>query len=84
MLTAHLNHNPPVEEDTQPLREIFIRPTGHKRCSICHEIILNMTDDCLLVCADEFISEIDSDRLPENFDPHTLPEGLCPDCKEQE
>ena len=70
-----------LEEDTETLREIFIRPTGHKRCSVYREIILNMTDDHLLVCADEFISDIDSDRLPENFDPHTLPEGVCPECE---
>ena len=65
----------------EQLREIFIRSTGHKRCRGCDEIILNMTDDHILVCPDEFLSEIDSDRLPENFDPHTLPEDVCPDCE---
>ena len=66
----------------EQLREIFIRSTGHKRCRGCDEIILNMTDDHILVCPDEFLSKIDSDRLPENFDPHTLPEDVCPDCED--
>ena len=34
------------------LHEIFILPTGHKRCTGCGEIMLNMTDDHTLVCAD--------------------------------
>ncbi|RKU26775.1 hypothetical protein C6499_12750 [Candidatus Poribacteria bacterium] len=63
------------------LHEIFILPTGHKRCTGCSEIMLNMTDDHTLVCADEFLSEIDDDRLPKDFNPDALPDGLCPDCE---
>ena len=66
----------------EQLHEIFILPTGHKRCGGCSEIILNMTDDHIFVCHDGFLSEIDSKLLPENFEPNTLPEGLCPDCEE--
>ena len=64
------------------LHEIFILPTGHKRCGGCGDIILNLTDDHILVCPDGFLSEIESERLPENFEPNNLPEGLCPDCEE--
>ncbi|MCY4553614.1 MAG: hypothetical protein OXC79_08065 [Candidatus Poribacteria bacterium] len=65
----------------EQLHEIFILPTGHKRCTGCGEVILNMTDDHTLVCADGFLSEIDSDRLPADFNPTTLPNGICPDCE---
>ena len=65
----------------EQLHEIFILPTGHKRCTGCNEIMLNMTDDHTLVCADEFLSEISSEKLPEDFDPNTLPDGICPDCE---
>ena len=65
----------------EQLHEIFILPTGHKRCAGCGEIILNMTDDHTLVCTDAFLSEIDDDRLPKDFNPDTLPVGLCPDCE---
>ncbi|MDE0013909.1 MAG: hypothetical protein OXU36_22400 [Candidatus Poribacteria bacterium] len=63
------------------MHEIFILPTGHKRCTGCGEIMLNMTDDHILVCADGFLSEIDSDRLPADFNPDTLPNDICPDCE---
>ena len=65
----------------EQLHEIFILPTGHKRCTGCGEIILNMTNDHTLVCADGFLSEIDDNRLPKDFNPDTLPNGLCPDCE---
>ena len=61
--------------------EIFILPTGHKRCTGCGEIMLRMTDDHTVVCSDGFLDDIDSEKLPENFDPDTLPDGLCPDCE---
>lgn len=63
------------------LHEIFICPTGHERCDGCGEIILNMTDDHTLVCPDGFLSDIDSQLLPDDFDPNNLPIGLCPDCE---
>lgn len=66
----------------EQLHEIFILPTGHKRCTGCGEIILNMTDDHILVFADAFLSEISSEKLPEDFDPKNLPVGLCPDCED--
>ena len=65
----------------EQLHEIFILPTGHKRCTGCNEIMFNMTDDHTLVCADEFLSEISNELLPKDFDPNTLPDGLCPDCE---
>ena len=64
------------------LHELFILPTGHKRCTGCSEIILNLTDDHILVCSDGFLDEIDDDRLPKDFNPDTLPDGMCPDCEE--
>ena len=64
----------------EQLREIFILPTGHKRCTGCGEIMLNMTDDHTLVCPDGFLEDIDSKLLPEDFNPDTLPDGICPDC----
>ena len=67
---------------SEQLHELFILPTRHKRCTGCGEIILKLTGDHLLVCPDGFLSEIDSDRLPKNFAPNTLPAGLCPDCEE--
>ena len=67
---------------TEQLHEIFILPTGHKRCTGCGEIILNMADDPILVCSDGFLSEIDGALLPDDFAPHTLPDSLCPDCEE--
>ena len=66
---------------TEQLHEIFILPTGHKRCSGCGEIMLNMTEDHTLVCPDGFLSEVSSELLPKDFDPDTLPDGLCPDCE---
>lgn len=66
---------------TEQLHEIFILSTGHKRCTGCGEIMLNMTDDHTLVCPDGFLSEISSELLPKNFDPDTLPDGLCADCE---
>lgn len=65
----------------EQLHEIFILPTGHKRCTGCHEVMLNMTDDHTLVCADEFLSEISNGLLPEDFNPDALPDGMCPDCE---
>ena len=65
----------------EQLHEIFILPTGHKRCTGCGEIMLNMTDDHTLVCPDGFLSEISSELLPKDFDPNTLPDGFCPDCE---
>lgn len=67
---------------TEQFHELFIQPTGHKRCTGCGEIIFNLTDDHILVCSDGFLSDIENERLPENFDPNHLPEGLCPDCEE--
>ena len=66
----------------EQLHEIFILPTGHKRCTGCGEIMLNMTDDHIFVCPDGFLSHISSEKLPKDFDPNNLPEGLCPDCEE--
>jgi len=43
--------------------------------------MLNLTDDHTLVCADEFLSEISNELLPKNFNPDTLPNGICPDCE---
>ena len=63
------------------LHELFILPTGHKRCTGCSEIMLSLMDDHTLVCPDGFLSEIDDDRLPRDFNPDTLPDGLCPDCE---
>ena len=65
----------------EQLHELFILPTGHKRCTGCGEIILNMTDDHTLVFPDRYLAEIDSDRLPADFDPNALPDGICPDCE---
>ena len=65
----------------EQLHEIFILPTGHKRCTGCGEIILNMTDDHILVCPDGFLSEINRALLPDGFAPNHLPDGLCPDCE---
>ena len=62
------------------LHEIFILPTGHKRCTGCGEIMLNMTDDHTLVCEDAFLDEISNDLLPKDFNPDALPDGTCPDC----
>lgn len=64
------------------LHEIFIQPTGHKRCTGCGEIILNMTDDHILICPDGLLSWIRRGELPKDFDPNNLPDGLCPDCEE--
>lgn len=66
----------------EQLHEFFIEPTGHKRCTGCSEIIFNLADDHILVCPDGFLSEIENERLPENFDPNHLPKGLCSDCEE--
>ena len=60
--------------------EIFVKPMGHTRCSGCDEIVLEMTDNSVMVCSDEFVSRIERKRLPVNFDPSTLPEGMCPEC----
>lgn len=64
------------------LHEIFILSTGHTRCTGYSEIILNMTDDHILVCPDGFLSEIDGALLPDGFAPNHLPDGICPDCEE--
>ena len=66
----------------QQLHEIFILPTGHKRCTGCGEVMLNMTDDHTVVCPDGFLSEIDRQKLPKDFNPDALPDGICPDCEE--
>ena len=64
------------------LHEIFILPTGHKRCTGCSEIILSLTDDHILVCSDGFLDDIDEERLPKDFNPDVLPDGMCPDCED--
>lgn len=65
----------------QQLHELFIEPTGHKRCTGCGEIMLSLTDDHTLVCADGFLDEINDNLLPKDFDPDALPDGLCRDCE---
>ena len=65
----------------EQLQELFILPNGHKRCTGCGEIILSLTDDHLLVCTDEWVSEIEEKRLPKDFNPDALPDGMCPDCE---
>ena len=67
----------------QLLHEIFILPTGHKRCTGCGDspLMLNMTDDPIVVCPDGFLENIDGKGLPEDFNPDTLPDGMCPDCE---
>ena len=65
----------------EQLHEIFILPTGHQRCRGCNEIMLSLTDDHTLVFPDGYLAEIDSDRLPADFDPNALPDGICPDCE---
>ena len=73
---------PEIKGDTmEQLHELFILPTGHKRCTGCSEIMLSLTDDHTLLCSDGFLSEISSELLPKDFDPDTLPDGLCPDCE---
>ena len=68
--------------------EIFIAPTGHVRCRGCDEIVFQTTDESGLVMPEESVSDIDKDRLPENFDrlPENfdlgaLPAGFCPWCE---
>lgn len=65
----------------EQLHELFILPTGHKRCRRCDEIMLSLTDDHTLVCDDAFLSGISSEKLPEDFNPDALPNGICPDCE---
>lgn len=58
------------------LNEIVITPTGHFRCQVCDKIFFKVTRDeyiFRLVISEESISEIDKDRLPENFDLDALP-----------
>ena len=65
----------------QHLREIFVLPTGHKRCTGCNDVLLNMTGNHILACSDEALSDIDRNLLPIDFDLGTLPDSICPDCE---
>ena len=64
--------------------EIFIAPTGHVRCRGCDEIVFQTTDESGLVMPEESVSDIDKDRLPENFDLGALAAGFCPVCQNTE
>ena len=63
------------------MQQLFIEPTEHKHCTGCGEIMLSLTDDHTLVCADGFLDEINDNLLPKDFNPDALPDGLCPDCE---
>ena len=65
----------------EQLQALFILPHGHTRCTGCSEILLNVTDDHILVCPDVFVSEIAEKRLPKDFNLDALPDGICPDCE---
>lgn len=52
----------------------------HYRCPECKDVMFSMTDNHVLCCSVDLVSEIDVNKLPANFDPEALPLKYCPDC----
>lgn len=65
----------------EQLQERLILPNGHARCTGCSAILLNLTDAPILVGTDACVSGIAAKRLPKDFNPDALPDGICPDCE---
>ena len=55
----------------------------HHRCPECGDILLTMTGGHILVVSYGLLDEIEPCRLPDNFDPVSLPLLMCRACRQE-
>lgn len=53
----------------------------HHRCSACGDVLLRMSGGHVLSMSVSLLCEIETERLPANFDPVLLPLRICRACR---